>query len=1084
VSAAPGPPRDQPDGRSGRVAQVSGGVAAVFGGAALLGWWLNLPVLRTAGGIGVDMNPVLALLFLAGGASLYLPESESSPRLHRRLGRALAGVVVVLAVLKFSEGALGWSRPLERILAPDLDAVVVKPLASSGWISLLLIGLALLLVRARNEAWRLAARSVGLLFGVVTALAAGVYGYRFLMAVPMSAATQPQLNSILAFVAFSVGLTASGARGDLARRVTVEGGDALRRRVNLALAVAVGILLVIGGVSIWTGARSRQAAADRRQSSARQMDFVAFLSSVEAAETSQRGYLLSRQEEYLEPYRRTIDSIPAMLSRVRTLLASDTGAARRFAPLDSLVRARLALLDRQINLSRAGFQDSALQIIRSGQGRLLMAGIRRTVSELSAWEEGRVGRSEARQRTDDRISSATNVTAGLLAIFFLILAGRAISHDLRKRAEAEAAVEERERRLSQIIDLIPNMVFLKEPGELRFVRFNRAGEELLGFTEADLLGKNDFDFFPEEEARHFVAMDREVLAAREVVDIPAETIHTKAHGVRTLHTKKVAVRDEHGHPLFLLGISEDITDRLRTEETIREAKDAAERANRAKSDFLAKMSHELRTPLNSIIGFSEILEDQRVGALNEKQRRYVANVLLSGRNLLQLINDILDLSKVEAGRMELSPSEFDIRPAAEQVLGVLTALSEKKRLDIRLSVPDAFPLLSADLARFKQILFNLLGNAIKFTPEGGRVEFSARRAAEAPSAAGREWIEFAVADTGIGIAREDQERIFSEFEQLGSAGSADHEGTGLGLPLSRKLVELHGGRIWVESEPGRGSTFRFTLPLGSAPSGSSPAVPLPALHEFENTEGPLVLVVDDEPHARDLLRHCLREAGYRVAGAASGEEALRLARRLKPDGITLDILLPDRDGLGILAQLKADPETSGIPVVVVSVTGRRELALSLGASDWLVKPVQRPALLAALERALGPMVGAAPRTVLVVDDEAATVIYLTELLQQRGFRVLSASGGRSGIELTRADPPDVIILDLLMPDLDGFEVVRTLREDAELGKIPILILTAKELTQPEREHLRSSVQAIVPKGGREELIAELSRMCPLPRMPV
>jgi DNA-binding response OmpR family regulator len=484
------------------------------------------------------------------------------------------------------------------------------------------------------------------------------------------------------------------------------------------------------------------------------------------------------------------------------------------------------------------------------------------------------------------------------------------------------------------------------------------------------------------------------------------------------------------------------------------------------------MSHELRTPLNSIIGFSEMLEDGTFGSLNEKQRRSVDNVLTSGRQLLQVINDILDLSKVEAGRMQLAPTELDAGFALGEVRGVMEALARMKGHTVDIDVESGLPPLLADPGRFRQIMFNLLSNAIKFTPDGGRIRMTARRAG------GEGAVEIAIADTGIGIAPIDQERIFREFEQLDSAYVRQQQGTGLGLALTRKLVELHGGRIWVESEVGRGSTFRFVLPnrARQRPSPAPFAMPREAALSVES--GPLVLVVEDDPRAGDLLGHYLKEAGYRVAQASSGAQAIALAKSLKPDAITLDILLPGEDGLAILGQLKSAAETKAIPVVVVSITDHRELGYSLGAVEWLVKPVQRDSFVMAVRRTIGTLpAGTTPR-VLIVDDEPATVELLTDVLTAQGFRAMAAHDGREGIEMALAQRPDAIVLDLVMPGESGFDVVRQLRDHPWGRNVPILVFTGKDLSSDDRERLFEGVQAIVSKDGPAELLSELARVCP------
>jgi CheY-like chemotaxis protein len=374
-----------------------------------------------------------------------------------------------------------------------------------------------------------------------------------------------------------------------------------------------------------------------------------------------------------------------------------------------------------------------------------------------------------------------------------------------------------------------------------------------------------------------------------------------------------------------------------------------------------------------------------------------------------------------------------------------------------------------DQAKLKQIMYNLLSNAIKFTPEGGRIHISAHRPPD--TAAG---FEIAVADTGIGIKPEDQRRIFREFEQLESAYVREQQGTGLGLSLTKKLVELHGGRIWVESEYGRGTTFRFVLPL-RVRTGTTPRPIAPPREGVQRESGSLVLVVEDDQHAGDLLGHYLSEAGYRVAHASSGAQALALAHSLKPDAITLDILLPGEDGLAILAQLKASPETMGIPVVVVSITEHRELGLSLGAVEWFVKPVQRDGFVKSVRRAVGALPAGSTPTVLAVDDDPASVELVTDLLTSQGFRVTAAYDGHQGIAAALSQRPDAIVLDLIMPGMSGFDVVRRLRDHPTGRNIPILIFTGKELTVADRAQLRDSVLAVVPKEGPAELLSELAR---------
>jgi len=382
------------------------------------------------------------------------------------------------------------------------------------------------------------------------------------------------------------------------------------------------------------------------------------------------------------------------------------------------------------------------------------------------------------------------------------------------------------------------------------------------------------------------------------------------------------------------------------------ARAQAESANHAKSDFLANMSHELRTPLNSIIGFSEILSDLTLGELNPKQQRYVGNILGSGRHLLQLINDILDLAKIEAGRLSLEYGDLDVAKTVLEVVDIVRPLATRKEITLTVQIEEGLPALNADRAKFRQILYNLLSNAIKFTrPEGTVTLNSGLNGAAIAAQTGIPSLLLEVRDTGIGIKAEDMDRLFGKFEQLDSTYAREQQGTGLGLALTRKLVEMHGGTIWAASEGvGMGSVFSVLLPL-------RPAVisVLTAQAPSEPGEVPgqdIVLVAEDDPRSLEILSHHIKHAGFTVAATADGSQALQMAKESKPKAITLDILLPQRDGWEVLKQLKSDPATRDIPVFVISITEDRDLGLSLGAQEFFFKPVDGAKLIGALQ-ALG-----------------------------------------------------------------------------------------------------------------------------------
>jgi PAS domain S-box-containing protein len=628
--------------------------------------------------------------------------------------------------------------------------------------------------------------------------------------------------------------------------------------------------------------------------------------------------------------------------------------------------------------------------------------------------------------------------------------------------ELEMKVAERTKELSaanlfmdSMIENIPNMIFVKDANELRFVRFNRAGEQLLGFGRDELIGKNDFDFFPADQAELFTAADRKTLRNRQLVDIPEESIQTNGRGTRLLHTKKIPILDAAGEPSFLLGISEDITEGKKAREALLEAQQEAVRANRAKSQFLANMSHELRTPLNAILGFSELLSDDSTDRFDPATRqRFLHQIHSSGYHLLQLINDILDLSKVEAGQMELHLRPVELGSLIDEVRATVEPLAQGKAISLNIEPSPQLPMV-ADAGKMRQMLLNLVSNAIKFTPEGGRIDIRRRLAGP--------WVEIAVSDSGIGIATADLGRLFTEFQQLDAGPGRQQEGTGLGLALTKRFAELHGGQVTVESAAGKGSTFTLRLPLQATAPRTPTALAAPHVAAID-LDRPLVLVVEDNPQAAEILARHLDAGGFRIERAHTGTEAITLARELKPAAITLDILLPEMDGWEVLNRLKADEATGNIPVVVVSVIDNPELGRALGALDYFVKPVNGKALLSRLSKYTFATTNGLVR-LLLVDDEPGNLDLLEALLKPAGFDVLRAGSGREGIDMAASQLPNLILLDLLMPDLSGFDVVGALRANEATRGIPIMILTSKAITADDKRALNGQVTAIFDRNS-------------------
>jgi signal transduction histidine kinase/DNA-binding response OmpR family regulator len=484
------------------------------------------------------------------------------------------------------------------------------------------------------------------------------------------------------------------------------------------------------------------------------------------------------------------------------------------------------------------------------------------------------------------------------------------------------------------------------------------------------------------------------------------------------------------------------------------ANEELKRAEEMEKRFLANMSHELRTPLNAILGFAELLIDDRGVAIGPERRlTFLQTIHNSGKHLLDLINDILDMAKVDAGQMSIDVERVRVKAAIADAIGVVEPLARDRGIALEAKV-GSLAAIKADPGRLKQVLLNLLSNAIKFTDDGGRVDVSARRQGRS--------VRFEVTDTGIGITPEDQNRLFHDFQQVSAGPARRQQGTGLGLALSKRLVELHGGQIGVISAPNSGSTFWFTMPAATTEEPSPP----PVRHETEQGSGPLVLVVEDDPKAAELLIHYLLSAGYRAEVAIDGVEALEKARKLRPAAITLDVLLPKLDGWNVLAELKLDPSTHDIPVVMVSVVNQRSHGRALGAADYFVKPVNRDALIARLNHyAFTTKVKVREVKILIVDDDPTARELLAKILQPIGFTVFQAGSGEDGIELARHQAPDLVILDLVMPGMSGFEVVKVLKADHYTRAIPVLVVTAKDMTAEEKTALNGDVEAVLSKGS-------------------
>jgi len=692
---------------------------------------------------------------------------------------------------------------------------------------------------------------------------------------------------------------------------------------------------------------------------------------------------------------------------------------------------------------------------------------------------------------------------------------------LKELKEKNEALLEAKDYLKNVLDDSADVIMTTNL-EGKIVEFNRGAEKILGYERDEVIDRLASELYLNKGERDKILdkMEREgslsnyetqlVAKNGRVIDISL-TISKLGNGM--------------GKIIGTVGISKDITEekRIRLEidnknNELKEVNDRLEerilertielersnqrleRANKVKNQFIANMSHELRTPLNSIIGFSEILLSDTFGKVTEKQARYANNILTSGKHLLQLINNILDIAKIEAGKMTLDYSTFSALNIINEVMSIINPLADKKGVHLEVRLNEDLPQLTADTIKFKQILYNLLSNAIKFTHQDGRVSlvaekvknatFTNEEVIEARAVDQKEFVQISVMDNGIGIRPDDMDRIFEEFEQADSSYSRSHEGLGLGLALTKRLIELHGGTIWVESHVNKGSTFSFIIPtVARTPQTKSLSIdntPLytPSVSVEDITpakpNAPLVLVVEDDKLTSELLSVYLLKSGYSVAHAYDGNDAIAKAQELKPFAITLDVMLPHKDGWEVLQILKRQEETKDIPVLINSIVDNKERGFILGAADYFIKPLDSVKLIERLNE-FKPLIRRSRHSgnILLIDGDEGMVKHLTSILTDEGFEVLNTQDSEEGIELAIVGKPDLIIIDMMFndskKDVSGFDIIYKLRTTPITQGIPIFLLTATEMKSDERHQVMGYIDRIIQKSpfSKDTLIEQI-----------
>jgi len=923
----------------------------------------------------------------------------------------------------------------------------------------------------------------------------------------------------------------------------------VRQWAIIGLSTGAVVILALAGFS-WNFAQESLGASRFVNHTYAVIGEVALLqSNLDRAESSQRGFMLSGRQDFADERDQWLAKVDAGTGDVSRMTADNRQQQDRLAEFRRIMMARFSVIRETEQVLSAS--PSPVDIMRRlDEGNRLLRSARGVLDNV-AEEEQRLLR-ERTQVENERTRTTGALFATLIVTMLLMLpiAYWRLRRDLLARQQAErkiARAQRYEELHAQALTLYNNEpdhqvvidgtlgVLAGNPGFVCSAFY--AHEEIGGMLRLAASHAAPSDVQPlvrlGDGPLGLAASARELVEVRDIGQSDGFRIET---GLATLAPKSVVfspvIFQGHLSGVLVLAaagpLDEDdrrfverlcaqwgvalhnlsqmaelavLADQLRARgEDIQQKNAELSKANRMKSEFLANMSHELRTPLNAVIGFSEILKDGMVGDLTHEQTEYITDIFTSGKHLLSLINDILDLSKVESGHSPLELEPVAPIQLSGSGMSVMREKASTQHVRLRAACEAEQGTLMVDLRKAKQIVYNLLANAVKFTPEGGHVTLTVQRVSAAdvnvacaqryarafPPAntdAYAAYLAISVADTGIGISREDLQRLFQPFVQIDSSLSRKYAGTGLGLMMVKRLAELHGGGLIVTSEPEQGSTFTVWLPWREAtaeqlrqasdPTGRA----VMAVNAPSRSDAPMVMVVEDDTRVASMIVGYLEGGGYRVEPARSAEEGLHLASQLHPSVVVLDIILPGIDGWDMLTRLKEHDDTRTLPVVIVSITDERRRGFALGASQVLTKPVNPDELLAAVA-SVGLSTGIAQGArVLVVDDDTKAVTLVSKHLEVAGFEPVGAFGGAEALVLARDGSTALIILDLMMPVVSGFDVVRALRADPATADIPIIVLTAKLLTHEDRATLHGQVQQVLEKAEflPASLLAEVRR---------
>ena len=806
-----------------------------------------------------------------------------------------------------------------------------------------------------------------------------------------------------------------------------------------------------------TGLIQSEEVDDRRRSAVTQVGEL--LSSLKDAETAGRGYVITGDAEFLEPYEL---AVPAQAQLQTNMLVGfqilgEGLPARRIIELS---QQRLALIGNIVTLARSGDREGAAQLVRSGDGKAVMDQIRQEVTTVQARLNRAISLSGQQQRWWQIIVPTLILLASLMLTIWLA----------RRATVRQQAAEFARAQLQGVMANSPAGLLLVDSA-LRVRELNPAAAHMAQAETGALMGRHIRDFPVLSDWPRLVPTLRSVIDQGAVVaDVEIDGSGLGVENHRFISANFFPVIAPNGRVQGAGVVFSDVTSRKQAELALAAAKVAAEVANKAKSQFLANMSHELRTPLSAVIGYSEMLEEEVAELGHDGVLQDLGKIGSNARHLLSLINTVLDLSKIEAGRMEVNAETFRVSELAREAAATVKGLMGRRGNTLEVACPPDLGSMRSDPVKVRQCLFNLLSNASKFT-ENGTVTLAVTRHQN-----GVDRVIFSVSDTGIGMTPEQQTKLFQPFSQVDDATTRKFEGTGLGLSITRAFAELLGGEVSVESEAAKGSTFRLELPVEvpehAAPDGEEATQAADTALSPQEEGRDLVVVIDDDPSARDLLARFLARQGYAVRLAADGETGLKLVRALRPAVVLCDVEMPRVGGWTVLSTLKDDPDLATIPVIMVTVVQERALGLALGADAYLNKPVEWPRLNAVLQRYRKD---SDQQTALIVSTDMEMRYFIRQLLSGDQWRVHMASTVEDAIDRMQGTAVDLALVDIELGD-NGFTAVRQLKRKLENPQV--VALAPNTLSDADRSRLQDLAGQVVDKNDdwERELIEEIEHV--------